>query len=248
MQPKKSLGQNFLVDGHYLSLIADECIKDAGNLLEIGCGTGLLTKTILSKLPSDFTLHGIELDQRAIVYLNQISLLWPNFSFENLDATRLDYKKLALEKTAVVGNLPYNAGTKILLDCAEARVNKMVFLLQKEVVDRVNAKVGSADYSGISVLVQAFYKVKGKLTVPPNCFSPPPKVYSKLLVCELLPDKAINYNALSKLVRAAFCNRRKMLRNNLGSTYPQLLTLVDQTLRPQDLTVEEYCNLSKHIT
>jgi len=248
MEAKKSLGQNFLVDKHYTDLIAGECVNGSKNLVEIGCGTGTLTEAILSKLDLDSNLHGLEIDKRSLIYLNQIKYYWRNFTFELNDATKMDYSKFGAEKMTVVGNLPYNSGTNILLNCVQAEVPRMVFLLQKEVVDRVTAKVGTSEYSGLTVLVQSFYNVKSKLLVPPNCFKPQPKVYSKLLICDLLPNQGISYTNLSSLLRAAFGNRRKMLRNCLGNSYPNLLEHIDPTLRPQDLAPREYCNLTKYIT
>jgi 16S rRNA (adenine1518-N6/adenine1519-N6)-dimethyltransferase len=238
MKAKKSLGQHFLTSPYYLGRIADYCIPvHPETLIEIGPGSGNLTRTLLNKGVS--SLKSIEIDIRSIEYLDTIKALYPNFDYIIADASEYQYSP----GQYVCGNLPYNIGTKILLSCCRHKVKTMVFLLQAEVVDKVVAKHNTSDYSGLSVLVQTYYTTKSVLNVPPEAFSPRPKVKSKLLVCNIKENIDIEYDDLSKLLRKAFQFPRKTLQNNLGKDISSQITPEWLNRRPGNLSIEEYLEL-----
>jgi 16S rRNA (adenine1518-N6/adenine1519-N6)-dimethyltransferase len=198
----------------------------------------------LSKLPT-VQLKSIEIDPRSEEYLAKLKEEYPNFDFMITDASKYDYSDLDL----VVGNLPYNIGTNILLSCVRSGVKRMVFLLQAEVVDRVVAKPKSADYGSLSVLVQAYYEVKSVLKIPPPAFNPAPSVYSKLLVCDIKADSHLKlpYASLASLLRRSFQQPRKTLQNNLGKDFIQA-TKLNPMIRPNCLSVSDYIGLLPHFS
>jgi 16S rRNA (adenine1518-N6/adenine1519-N6)-dimethyltransferase len=228
MRARKSLGQN------YLRLIAAEVQVGSDKILEIGCGTGNLTRMILQ----DFRgiLQGVEVDPRAQVYLDEIAGNHSNFTYTILDALQVCY--MDYPDYSVVGNLPYNIGSKILLDCIQCGIKRMVFLLQKEVVARISAATGAADYGSLSVLAQAYYNVRPRWVVGPSCFTPNPKIYSQVVVLERKPA-SVDFAILSAILRSAFRCRRKVIRQTLLADYPQL-TCFNPALRPQEIEVQEY--------
>ena len=168
----------------------------------------------------------------------QIKLEHSNFDYIISDALELDY----CPTKTYVGNLPYNIGSRILLKCVASRAKQMIFLLQKEVVDKVCAPVGTGEYSSLSVLCQTYYKCKSGLVVGPKNFRPVPKVDSRLLICnrnEFDPD----FDMLSKLLRICFHSPRKKMINNLGKV--MMTELIDMNKRPFQITLAEYLELLK---
>lgn len=242
IKPLKHLGQHFLKDGYYLDLISAICLEGATDILEIGCGTGNLTKKILDK--GSPRLHGIETDVRSVKYLEQLREAHNNFTYEISDVRNLCYDKY--RNSTFVGNLPYNIGSAIVLDCTRQMVKRMVFLLQREVVSRICSSQNTKEYGSLSVLLQTYYHVQGKLIIPPGAFYPPPQVESRLLICDLrcgqnnLPD----FELMSWILRHSFSSRRKVLRNTLGLVWPTCRLYVDDGLRPEQLSVEEYIRLA----
>jgi 16S rRNA (adenine1518-N6/adenine1519-N6)-dimethyltransferase len=220
--PKKSLGQHFLTDRSYIDKIVMAVNPQPGDrLVEIGPGQGAITFPLLRKHGE---LTAIEFDRDLITPLMEASEGVGRLTIIHKNVLDVDFGKLAGdEKLRLVGNLPYNLSSPILFHAIEhaASIRDMVFMLQKEVVDRMAAEPGSKVYGRLSVMLQAYCRVDSLFVVPPGAFRPPPKVDSA--VARLVPREAsaigiADHRRFEDVVRAAFGQRRKTLRNALGGT------------------------------
>ena len=220
--PKKSLGQHFLTDRSYIDKIVMAVNPQPGDrLVEIGPGQGAITFPLLRKHGE---LTAIEFDRDLITPLMEASEGIGRLTIIHKNVLDVDFGKLAGdEKLRLVGNLPYNLSSPILFHAIEhaASIRDMVFMLQKEVVDRMAAEPGSKVYGRLSVMLQAYCRVDSLFVVPPGAFRPPPKVDSA--VARLVPREASTIGIadpkrFEEVVRAAFGQRRKTLRNALGGT------------------------------
>ena len=228
VKAKKHLGQHFLTDENVAQKIGETLsLEGYKNILEIGPGTGVLTKYILHK---GFKVIAMDLDSESIIYLNHSFPLEhvnriKNTDFQVLEADFLKYDLTRLfgdEPFAITGNFPYNISTQIVFKALDYKqqIPEFTGMFQKEVAQRICDPGGSKTYGILSVLTQAFYDAEYLFTVPPDVFNPPPKVDSGVL---RLKRKA-NYEnigcdtaMLYKVVKAAFQQRRKTLRNSLKS-------------------------------
>lgn len=226
IRAKKHLGQHFLKDNTVAQKIADTLtLKGYKNVLEIGPGTGVLTQFILEK---PLNLIALDLDTESITYLNT------HFTFEHRDllsdktfkVLEADFLKHNIdtlfenEEFAITGNFPYNISTQIVFKTIENkdRIPEFTGMFQKEVAQRICQKEGSKTYGILSVLAQAFYDAEYLFDVPPSVFSPPPKVDSGVLRLtrkKNYRDLACSEKALFKVVKMAFQQRRKTMRNSL---------------------------------
>ena len=220
--PKKSLGQHFLTDRSMIDMIVLAVNPQPGDrLVEIGPGQGAITLPLLRKHGE---LTAIEFDRDLIVPLSHAAQGVGTLTVIHKDVLEVDFTKLAAEdKLRLVGNLPYNLSSPILFHAIEhaASIRDMVFMLQKEVVDRMAAEPGSKVYGRLSVMLQAYCRVDSLFVVPPGAFRPPPKVDSA--VARLVPRAADevgirDHRRFADVVRAAFGQRRKTLRNALSGT------------------------------
>lgn len=220
--PKKSLGQHFLTDRSYIDKIVMAVNPQPGDrLVEIGPGQGAITFPLLRKHGE---LTAIEFDRDLITPLMEASEGVGRLTIVHKNVLDVDFGKLAGDgKIRLVGNLPYNLSSPILFHAIEhaASIHDMVFMLQKEVVDRMAAEPGSKVYGRLSVMLQAYCRVDSLFVVPPGAFRPPPKVDSA--VARLVPRDAsaigiADHRRFEEVVRAAFGQRRKTLRNALGGT------------------------------
>ncbi|WP_394695442.1 16S rRNA (adenine(1518)-N(6)/adenine(1519)-N(6))-dimethyltransferase RsmA [Pseudoxanthomonas japonensis] len=220
--PKKSLGQHFLTDRSYIDKIVMAVNPQPGDrLVEIGPGQGAITFPLLRKHGE---LTAIEFDRDLITPLMEASEGVGRLTIIHKNVLDVDFGKLAGDgKIRLVGNLPYNLSSPILFHAIEhaASIHDMVFMLQKEVVDRMAAEPGSKVYGRLSVMLQAYCSVDSLFVVPPGAFRPPPKVDSA--VARLVPRDAsaigiADHRRFEEVVRAAFGQRRKTLRNALGGT------------------------------
>lgn len=219
--PKKSLGQHFLTDRHYIDSIVLAVNPQPGDrLVEIGPGQGAITFPLLRRHGE---LTAIEFDRDLITPLMEASEGVGRLTIIHKDVLAVDFGKLAGEEhLRLVGNLPYNLSSPILFHALEhaGAITDMVFMLQKEVVDRMAAGPGSKVYGRLSVMLQAYCTVTPLFTVPPGAFRPPPKVDSA--VVRLVPHApgqitVKDQRRFADIVRAAFGQRRKTLRNALSS-------------------------------
>ena len=242
---KKSLGQHFLKDENICRKIVDAIQQyPHQNLLEVGPGAGALTKYLLT-IPS-INFKAVELDEEKVDYLHAT---YANLKGKLLHENFLEMQKPFQEKFSITGNFPYNISSQILFKILEWKesIAHVVGMFQKEVGQRVAAKEGNKIYGITSVLVQAFFKVEYLFEVNEKCFTPPPKV--KSAVIRLLPlEKAIdmkNEASFFKLVKTAFNQRRKTLRNAVRNLFePEILKQEIFTKRAEQLSVREFGELS----
>lgn len=240
---RKRFGQNFLVDTKVVDrIVATIAPKSDDNLLEIGPGQGAMTLPLLEKLDQ---LHVIEIDRDLISLLESFDK--SNLIIHQGDAMKFDLSVLP-NPIRVVGNLPYNISSPILFHLLQNRalVQDMTFMLQKEVVERIVATHGNKTYGRLSVMMQAFFEVELIFIVPPESFDPAPKidsaiVYLKPLAKPLIEDTSI----LEKVVKVAFSQRRKTLRNCLKSLLTQEQTSIDLSQRAEMLSVADFIKLTQ---
>jgi 16S rRNA (adenine1518-N6/adenine1519-N6)-dimethyltransferase len=214
--PRKRFGQHFLTDGAILDAIVGAIDPKPGDaLVEIGPGLGALTDPLVAR---GERIIVIELDRDLAARLRKRAEL----EVIESDVLQVDFGALARQRgqrLRIVGNLPYNISTPILFHLLGA-VDQVVdqhFMLQKEVVDRMAAAPGSKDYGRLSVMLQWRYDIESVLDVPPESFDPPPRVDSAIVRMQPLPlAPSVDAALLEELVRVAFSQRRKMLRNTLG--------------------------------
>jgi 16S rRNA (adenine1518-N6/adenine1519-N6)-dimethyltransferase len=251
VKAKKHLGQHFLTDELIAQQIADSLLGNSyKNVLEIGPGMGVLTKYLLKK---SFTTHVIEIDTESVEYLkvHYLNLADKIISKDFLKIDLTEY--FGNEQVAIIGNFPYNISTQIVFKTLENRhqIPEFAGMFQKEVALRIAEKEGSKVYGILSVLTQAFYDVEYLFTVPPTVFNPPPKVDSGVirLVRKENYTLPVNEKLFYKVVKTAFQQRRKTLRNSLKN-----LNLSDSlredsifAKRPEQLSVQEFINLTSKI-
>jgi len=251
VKPKKFLGQHFLKSEAIAQRIAESLIcEDGGSLqvLEVGCGTGALTKHLLRR--RDIMLKGIEIDGESIAYLREnLPEIMPRLY--EADFLKSDLRKIFPEGDfCVIGNFPYNISSQIFFKILEYResVPLVVGMLQKEVAERLASGPGNKSYGILSVLLQAWYDIEYLFTVGENEFVPPPKVKSAVIRLrrnsrtELGCDEA----RFKQVVKAAFNQRRKTLRNSLrqlGVDPPERYA----GLRPEQMSVEDFITLTKEL-
>ncbi|MBH8579044.1 16S rRNA (adenine(1518)-N(6)/adenine(1519)-N(6))-dimethyltransferase RsmA [Bisbaumannia pacifica] len=252
---RKRFGQNFLRDAGIISRIVRAIGPRSGErLLEIGPGQGALTSPLLEAAGA---LEVIELDRDLIPGLRVQFFNYPDFVIHEGDALKFDFRALRGEGPAlrVVGNLPYNISTPLIVHLLGAgdAIADMHFMLQKEVVERLAASPDSADWGRLSVMAQYYCRVDSLFVVPPEAFVPRPKVDSaivRLTPHERLPHRARDEALLFDLVREAFGQRRKTLRNNLkGRISAEALSElgIDPGRRPQTLSVEEFVRIANSL-
>ncbi len=218
---KKQLGQHFLADRHYIDKIVMAVNpKDGDRLVEIGPGQGAITLPLLRVHPK---LTVIEFDRDLIAPLTAAAEPLGELTIVHRDVLRVDFTELADgQPIRLVGNLPYNISSPILFHALEhaAVIRDMHFMLQKEVVDRMAAGPGSKVFGRLSVMLQSYCEVTSLFVVPPGAFRPPPKVDSA--VVRLVPRDPATINIrdhkrFAEVVKAAFGQRRKTLRNALNN-------------------------------
>jgi 16S rRNA (adenine1518-N6/adenine1519-N6)-dimethyltransferase len=242
---KKSLGQHFLKDESVCKQIVDALREDPfQQLVEVGPGGGALTKYLLSLEPISFL--AVELDDEKVQYLETV---YPVIKGKIIHKSILDIDAPFEGQFTVVGNFPYNISSQILfkvLDWKE-QVPVMIGMFQKEVAQRVVSGPGSKVYGILSVLIQAFYEVEYLFDVPPGSFNPPPKVMSGVIRLRRknTPVPVRSAKHFSILVKAAFNQRRKMLRNAVKGLFEEPF-LQDPVFnkRAEQLSVEQFAELS----
>ncbi|MGE5518405.1 MAG: 16S rRNA (adenine(1518)-N(6)/adenine(1519)-N(6))-dimethyltransferase RsmA [Candidatus Dadabacteria bacterium] len=242
---KKSLGQHFLKDENICKMIIAEVMKcPIQRLVEVGPGGGALTKYLLQIPCVDF--KAVELDDEKVKFLQET---YPQLQGKLIHKNFLDMEEPFNDSFSVIGNFPYNISTEILfkiLDWKE-NVNCVIGMFQKEVAQRIAAKEGNKVYGVTSVLIQAFFSVEYLFDVNENSFNPPPKVKSGVI--KLLPRgeelKMKDAKLFKRLVKAAFGQRRKTLRNACKGLFePGVLAEDLFGKRAEQLKVEEFAELT----
>jgi len=251
VKPKKHLGQHFLTDLNIAKKIASTLeAKDYDKILEIGAGMGVMTQFLMERPGKEVFVN--EIDGESVEYLKKNFPKLKDKIIEG-DFLKLDLHKLFPdEQVGITGNFPYNISTQIVFKVLENldKVPEFSGMFQKEVSERIAAKHGNKTYGILSVLAQNYYDVDYLFSVSEKVFNPPPKVKSgviRLTRKEHLPD--IDYNFLKKVVKTAFNQRRKTLRNSLKS-YNLSDNLKQDSIfakRPEQLSPQEFLELAKKI-
>jgi 16S rRNA (adenine1518-N6/adenine1519-N6)-dimethyltransferase len=245
---RKRFGQHFLTDRHYVERIV-RAIAPArdDSMVEIGPGTGILTEQLIAHLAH---LHAVEIDRDLAAQLRR-QFPAGKLTVHGEDALEFDFDSLTAP-LRVVGNLPYNVSTPILfrMSAIADRVRDCVFMLQKEVVERMVAKPDTPEYGRLSVMLQYRFAMSIALRVPPGAFTPPPKVDSAVVrMAPLGADRvrARDEALFGRIVGAAFEQRRKMLRGALRSlAMPRVFEAagIDSSRRGETLSVAQFVALA----
>ena len=258
IHPSKKLGQNFLVDDNLLGFIARSANPRKGELIiEIGPGLGALTNHLLN---SEADVIAVEYDSRLAEYLNE-TIHSSNFRLIHQDACRLNFNEIIPKDKPyrIIANLPYSITTPLIasfLKIPEPPAD-MLFLLQKETAERLNATPNTKSYGSITVLVQNVYNIEYLRTVTPDVFYPKPIVNSAIVRfikkqdIQRLKDRKL----LSTIVRTAFSKRRKKMINNLQPILKDInlhkifaKLAIDKNTRAEELSPEEFLELAKSIS
>ena len=253
LQPKRALGQHFLLDASLCERIARTAQPGASAvILEVGPGPGGLTRALLAAGAA--RVVAVEKDRRCVAALNELQARYPDrLEIVEGDALSFDIATLRPARIGIVANLPYNVGTRLLLRWLEQveRIESMTLMFQKEVAARITA-TGGKDYGGLSVRAQWLCTCERLFDVSPRAFVPPPGVISTMvrLVPRAAPLAPAEPDALDAVTRAAFGQRRKMLRRALRTLTPEPLVLLERAgispeARAETLSVTEFCALAR---
>ena len=248
---KKKFGQNFLKDTSIINAIIQSINPVPDDLLiEIGPGLGALTKPLLEKTNH---LLAIEVDRDIVAWMeNEYSK--KNITVFNEDILNFNFDQFD-QKVRVVGNLPYNISTPILFKCIDniTNIKDLHFMLQKEVVDRMIAVPSSSEYGRLSVMLQYYFVMEHLVHVPKESFDPEPKVESsfvRLIPYKHYPFVANNIEQFGRIVKEAFSQRRKTIRNTLKSFISEndfQKIDINPQLRAENLAVSDFVKISNYL-
>ncbi len=240
-KPRKRFGQNFLVDQQVINQIVSTISpKRTDSVIEIGPGKGALTFPLIDHLEH---IHVIEIDRDLISLLQNKNN--KKITIHESDALVFNFDQFK-QNIRIVGNLPYNISSPLLFHLLNYRDNiiDMTFMLQKEVVDRIVASPGSKVYGRTSVIMQAFFDTELMFVVPKESFDPQPKIESAILYLKTKSEPLVqNSKPLEEIVKIAFSQRRKTLKNCLKSVLNQSQTDIDLSQRAEMLSVENFVTL-----
>ena len=250
VKPKKSLGQNFLLDKNIINKIINASkISSNDEVFEIGPGTGSLTKYIISQNPKK--IYVIEKDENLVSFLEK--KYFGKINIIKKDILKIPFEFFSGKKFLVLGNLPYNISTKILYNLcinSELNVSRMVLMFQKEVAERILADVNSKEYSRITILSKWKFDIKRVTDVKPNSFFPKPKVHSSVL--EFIPRRKIHKikdpKNLEKITKVFFNQRRKMVKKPINILFKNYKFdykkfNINPTDRPQNIDISKYLKI-----
>jgi len=254
-RPRKRFGQHFLHDPAVIDkIVAAVDPRPGQRLVEIGPGLGAITAALLERAG---TLHVVEIDRDLAAKLAADLGHRGELVVHNVDALRFDFSSLAGpgDPVRLVGNLPYNISTPLLFHLLEKRecILDMHFMLQREVVRRMAADVGSKDYGRLTIMLAAWCRVERLFDVGPGAFRPPPRVHSsvvRIVPWPKPPFPLCNPAAFARLVNQAFSRRRKTLRNALEGLLSETEILaagVDPRLRPEQLAPSVFAALADRV-
>ena len=259
LEAKKSLGQNFLLDLNITSKIARLAGDISGHdVLEVGPGPGGLTRGLLAA--GARRVVALEKDPRCMGALAQIAAAYPGrLDVFNADALDFDIRGQLTGPVRVVANLPYNVGTELLVRWLTPKDwpafwSSLTLMFQKEVAERIIAKPGTKAYGRLGILAQWKSSPSVVMELPPEAFTPPPKVHSAVVHLEALGEPRFPAPAglLSSTVAMAFNQRRKMLRSSLKSAAPDIETALrdaglEPTARAEEISLEGFCALARRL-
>ncbi|MFO7819181.1 MAG: 16S rRNA (adenine(1518)-N(6)/adenine(1519)-N(6))-dimethyltransferase RsmA [Halanaerobacter sp.] len=261
LELKKSLGQNLLIDNNILDKIVSQAnVTEEDTVIEIGPGIGSLTQKLAQKAAK---VVAVEVDERLEELLEETLAEYDNTEVIFGDALEVDFDSLVEGKYKIVANLPYYITTPIVMRLLEEHFNveKIVFMVQKEVAERMVADPGGKDYGILSIGIQFHTRAEILFNVPPNVFIPQPKVHSSVVSLDLLEGAPVDIHSKEfffKIVNAGFQQRRKTIRNSLSKAANINLSrdLVDQALanvdidsrrRAEKLSLKQFAKLSNEI-
>jgi 16S rRNA (adenine1518-N6/adenine1519-N6)-dimethyltransferase len=247
VRPKKHLGQHFLKDENIARKIVGYLPKDAVNVVEVGAGTGILSHHLLEN--SSLNSFFFEIDEESIRYLES---RFPAISGKLIEEDFLTHDlSLIPVPFVVIGNFPYNISSQILFRVLEFRnsIPLVIGMFQKEVAERVASPPGSKKYGILSVLMQAYYKIEYLFTVNESVFFPPPKVKSGVIRLQRNDVRNLDCDEelFIRIVKTAFNQRRKTLRNALKGIIPEMENKQKELAgkRAEQLSVEEFVHLTR---
>jgi len=249
-RPNKGLGQNYLIDSNILGIIVAAAeINPSDRILEIGPGLGALTQALLATTDQ---LIAIEKDTTMARHINH--------TFKGVIILEKDVLDVNLNElfaggiNKIVANLPYSVGSRFIVNALEAAPlpEKMVFMVQKEVSDRLTAQPGSKEYGPLAIWSQLNYAVKNIKNVSPTCFMPAPKVWSAVVRFEkrAAPLAEVkDYDRFKKLIKLCFTQRRKQIGSNLRKNGPEFFQALEKcgiapATRPEEISIEQWAALS----
>ena len=256
IKPKKSLGQNFLIDNNILNKIIKLAEISNCDIVEIGPGTGNLTKKIIEQRPNNLIL--IEKDKILSSNLKNELEKYNNYEIFNEDILKFDLEKNIKKNSIIIGNLPYNISSQILVKLIKfkkwlPKYKKLILMFQKEVADKILATFNTSDYGRLAVLSAARLKITDHFNVSPNSFYPVPKVRSTVLVFEPIVNKDFkikNIENLEKISHIFFSRKRKMINKAFNKIFKNPLEAskkinVNLNLRPNELSENEYFKITE---
>ena len=257
IRPKKSLGQNFLTDDNILNKILSLVEVKNRNIIEIGPGTGNLTKKILEKRPKNLLL--IEKDQLLADNLQEKLSSFRNVKIFNEDILKFNLEKIIEKNSIIIGNLPYNISSQILIKLIKfqkwpPKYNKLILMFQKEVADKILAKHKTSDYGRLTIITSSRLQVTNHFNVLPNSFYPVPKVKSTVLVLKPIINKNFNVKKIENLELIShifFSQKRKMINKGFKKIFKNYLEAqkklnINLNLRPSDLTQNEFFKITHY--
>ena len=255
-KPKKSLGQNFLIDNNILNKIIKFTKISNNDIVEIGPGTGNLTKKIIEQSPRSLVL--IEKDQLLVNNLKNLLKKYTNFQIFNEDILKFDLEKKIKKNSIIIGNLPYNISSQILIKLIKfnkwpPKYRKLILMFQKEVADKILAKFNTPNYGRLAIITSSRLKITDRFNVSPNSFLPVPKVRSTVLVFEPIINKRFNLKNIENLEKVShvfFSRKRKMINKAFNELFEKPLEVakkinINLKLRPNELTENKYFKIAE---
>ena len=250
---QRSLGQNFLFDINLTDKIVKKSEPLSSTIIEIGPGPGGLTRSILKKNPSK--LFAVDKDHQSEIMLKELKELYKDkLQIITADAINYPIWKLGNSPRQIIANLPYNVGTKMLINwlkhikCFE----KLTLMFQKEVAERIIANVGSPNYGRLSILTNWLTETRKLFDIPATAFIPTPKVSSSVI--QLIPRSKpifdINFSSLEKITFLAFSQRRKMLKSSLRTVNGEVILdnlQISSKLRPEEVSIIDFCRIAQKV-
>jgi 16S rRNA (adenine1518-N6/adenine1519-N6)-dimethyltransferase len=256
IKPKKSLGQNFLIDKNILDKIINLTKIENNNIIEIGPGTGNLTERILKQKPKNFI--SIEKDQILAKNLSIKFQKSKKFEIFNDDILKFNLEKKTKKNSIIIGNLPYNISSQILIKLIKFKTwlpkyKKLILMFQKEVAERIIAKYNTSNYGRLTIITASRLKIIDRFDISPNSFFPVPKVKSTILVFEPIINKNFNtknIENLEKISHIFFSRKRKMINKAFKELFRNPLEIakkidINLNLRPNEITKNEYFQISE---
>ena len=252
---KKSLGQNFLIDRNIAKKITNISKLKGTDVIEIGPGKGALTDEILKKNLKKLIL--IEKDNELFEYLIKKYKNYKNVKIINEDILNFDFKKISSKKLCIIGNLPYNISSQILIKILKTEeINKylqdLIFMFQKELGEKITAKFPSKHYGRLSIITNFKFKIMKKFLVSPHCFFPKPKVVSMVIHFKSHQNKKFKIKDLSnleKITNKLFSNKRKMINKNIRKILKdeniEKLKNLNLTLRPENISPDIFYKITE---